>query len=690
MLSVATKKKKPDQGDLYHRPRQFSKDDAVWRRHFVERVRSDPDLFPAVSAKATLEQVRGFVDDGISYLRQISSIVSALYSTPDLGNKNDPVDELVYIILSRKTYEESYQRAYESLKTAFRTWDDLLDAPRKKIRKLVSFSGLAEKKTTSLLGALSRLRDEFGSCTLEPARDWPDKKLADFLCSFPEIQRKSAYCVMMYAMGRKVLPVDTHVGRVLTRLRPYKELGLRLDGLDHKQLQGVLDELVPPDLRHSLHVNLVVHGRNVCQSRKPDCGNCAIRKFCGGWRETVAKIAASSDAATYADLFAGAGGLSQGFERAGFRPVFAVECDPLAARTYWLNHPRMQEGKLVIQDLREISDRDLRYLTRGMALDVLAAAPPCQGYSSAGFRSKKSLLGYRPDLDKRNYLFEEVIRAAKILKPKIVLIENVPGMTSARKQEESFLEIAGSRLRELGFETTTWRLNAAAFGVPQVRIRYFLVASRIGMQPVQPAGEYRDEVNREQDDYALPPIVLDEAIFDLPSLKADSGEVVQMGRPVGTEREAKEYRRFLAKFSLLTTTGLIYNHRARYNNRSDLELYSLLRPGEDSIHAIERHGRGDLMKYRRDVFDDKYARLRPDRPSKTIVSHLARDGNGYVHPSQVRSITVREAARIQSFDDGFIFCGSPSDQWTQVGNAVPPLVAEAIAKSILEVLRRSK
>jgi DNA (cytosine-5)-methyltransferase 1 len=135
---------------------------------------------------------------------------------------------------------------------------------------------------------------------------------------------------------------------------------------------------------------------------------------------------------------------------------------------------------------------------------------------------------------------------------------------------------------------------------------------------------------------------------------------------------------------------LIFNHRARYNNRSDLELYATLRPGGDSVHAIERHGRADLMRYRRDVFDDKYARLRADRPSKTIVSHLAKDGNGYIHPSQVRSITVREVARLQSFDNSFIFCGSPSDQWIQVGNAVPPLLGVAIGRSILDALGRSR
>jgi DNA (cytosine-5)-methyltransferase 1 len=268
-----------------------------------------------------------------------------------------------------------------------------------------------------------------------------------------------------------------------------------------------------------------------------------------------------------------------------------------------------------------------------------------------------------------------------------VLIKNVPGMQSARKRESSFLDMAALRLQTIGYETATWRLNATAFGVPQLRQRYFLVASRTGFMPVQPAGEYRDEFAREHDDYALPPITLEEAVFDLPPLKPDSGEVVQR-QPA--RQDDRRLRRYLSKFSLLTSPLLIYNHRARYNNRSDLELFATLRPGEDSVHAIERNGRGDLMRYRRDVFDDEYARLRPDRPSKTIVSHLARDGNGYIHPSQVRSITVREAARLQSFDDETIFCGSPSDQWVQVGNAVPPLVGEAIARSILDALRRKR
>jgi DNA (cytosine-5)-methyltransferase 1 len=95
------------------------------------------------------------------------------------------------------------------------------------------------------------------------------------------------------------------------------------------------------------------------------------------------------------------------------------------------------------------------------------------------------------------------------------------------------------------------------------------------------------------------------------------------------------------------------------------------------------------MRYRRDVFDDKYARLRRDRSCKTIVAHLAKDGNGYIHPTQVRSVSLREAARVQSFHDGYVFCGSPSDQWVELGNGVPPVLAEVIARNFVRVLKRT-
>jgi DNA (cytosine-5)-methyltransferase 1 len=627
------------------------------------------------------------VDDGISYVREIARIAALVHGTPRLGNKEDPVDELVYIILARKTREGAYQKAFEALKERFQKWDDLLASPRSEVERLVYSGGLSEKKTESLFGALGRLRETFGSCTLEPARAWSDEALEDFLCSLPEISLKSAYCIMMYALGREVFPVDTHVGRVLARLGPYRELGLVLRGLDHKQLQVVLAELIPPNLRYSLHVNLLVHGREICRSPRPLCDRCELRNFCSTFRAAEVKRASRSKNPTIVDLFAGAGGLSEGFRRAGFRIVLALDQDPVARRTYWLNHPEVPDDCLLGCDVRSLKAGTLKKLLGRTRVDVLVGAPPCQGFSHAGFRSKRTRTGYRIAGDERNFLFEYMVSAALELKPSLFLMENVPGMHSARQENLSFLEIAARKLQTKGnYQTAIWRLNASAFGVPQDRIRYFLVAARLRSVPTSPHEDYQDIHRPDFDVDALPPVTLDEAIFDLPPLSAGEGVAVERWDPPETGTDPR-YRRYLTKFALRGDSQLLFNHTVRYHNPRDLELYALLRPGEDSIHALERHGRDDLMRYRRDVFDDKYARLRSDRPSKTIVSHLAKDGNGYIHPTQVRSISIREACRLQSFRDDYVFCGSPSDQWIQIGNAVPPVLAETIARTFARLLQ---
>jgi endonuclease III len=177
------------------------------------------------------------------------------------------------------------------LKNRFPTWDDLLDAPRRQVEKLIYSGELSGKKTIALYAALGRLRDRFGRCTLEPARAWGNAELESFLCTLPGIQRKSAYCIMIYSFGRRVFPADTHVGRVLSRLVPYRELGLSLEGLDHKKLQRELADLVPPNLQHSLHVNRVEHGRAVCRSPRPLCRQCELRNFCQHYRRSAAAAA---------------------------------------------------------------------------------------------------------------------------------------------------------------------------------------------------------------------------------------------------------------------------------------------------------------------------------------------------------------------------------------------------------------
>jgi DNA (cytosine-5)-methyltransferase 1 len=638
----------------------------------------------------TPEDVRAAVDEAIAWVREINRLLELLHGTPTLGNKADPVDELVYIILSRKTREDAYQSSFDALKRSYRRWEDLLDAPIVEVERIVEGGGLGKKKARSLVGALAAIRERFDSCTLEPARSWTNEELEGFLCSLPEVSRKTAYCVMMYAMGRSVFPVDTHVGRVLQRLGLYRNLGLDLGDLDHKQLQDVLADLVPPNLRYSLHVNLVAHGREVCTSVSPNCGACELRKFCATYREAERVRIEASDAPTFIDLFCGGGGLSEGFVRAGCRPIAVLDSDPVAVKTHVLNHPALREECGLVMDARELTFDVLQRFCGRRRLDVLIGAPPCQGFSMAGMRAKVTRNGYRLAHDDRNYLFECLVGAALVLRPRLFLMENVPGMKTARKDDLSFMEAAAHRLEKGGqYRTAVWHLNATAFGVPQDRSRCFLVAALDVPLPSAPLAEYQDIRRPSADVDALPAVTLDEALIGMPRIAAGQGAAVDTWDRILTGADEKRARRYLSKRRLLGASPLIYNHHARYNNERDLELYALLRPGEDSVHAIERHGRADLMRYRRDVFDDKYARLRGDRPCKTIVSHLAKDGNGYIHPREVRSLTVREAARVQSFADDYVFCGSPTDQWVQVGNAVPPAMSEAVATSFLRVLERS-
>jgi DNA (cytosine-5)-methyltransferase 1 len=653
----------------------------------MQRVEEHPEIFPGANKPAS--ELSTLVDDGISFIREIARILAVLHGSPDLGNKLDPIDELVYIILARKTRESAYQQTFDLLKRRFPRWDDLTNSPRAVVQKIVFSGGLSEKKTTSLFGALGKLRETFGSCTLEPARSWSNEELERFLRALPEIERKSAYCIMMYSFGRQVFPVDTHVGRVLGRLGLYGKIGLSLDGLDHKARQRLLADLIPPNLRYSLHVNLIQHGRSICRSIKPLCDRCELRNFCAYHRKKELMRIESLEMPTAVDLFSGAGGLSEGFTRAGFKILLAMDRDPAAMKTYALNHPQVPEDRVIIEDIRNIKAGFLRKLVGKKRVDVLIGAPPCQGYSSAGFRSKKTRSGYRPEEDERNFLFEYMLRAATELKPRLFLMENVPGMQSTRKENLSFLESAAKELEKQGhYKTTIWRLSASAFGVPQDRIRYFLVASRSGSLPSRPFEEYQDRSRSDVDHDALPPVTLEEAIFDLPALQAGQGQAIDAREAAGLVSD-RRFRRYLSKFGIACESRVIFNHTVRYHNPRDLELYSLLKPGEDSIHILEQHGREDLMRYRKDVFDDKYARLRGDRPCKTIVSHLAKDGNGYIHPDQIRSITLREAARVQSFQDGYIFCGAPTDQWVQLGNAVPPVLAKAIALSFIQTLERS-
>lgn len=699
------KRAESERGDFYHRIRQFPRDVVKWRREFVEAAIRRPELFANVNSGVDATEVRALADEGISWFREIADILNLLYSRQPDRASADPLDEVVArLLVSPVIGLETARFAVGEIRATFGDWGNVRTARVPEIRRAVGID-LSSDVTRGIKSVLKSVCLEFESCDLNAAKKWNDDELREFLTTLPGVSPDDAMSIMADPMGRQVFVADRGRMRVLSRLGPYRALGMDLKRLHHSKRRNVVPTLLPPNLRLILNQRLATHGDVVCHEKQPDCDACELKKLCQHYRRNTVRTAEKVESATFIDLFCGAGGLSTGFVRAGCHPLLAADIDPVAMRTYALNHPQVPSDHALAMDIRELSAKRVRSLIGRRAPDVLVGAPPCQGFSLVGKRAsngrasefhsvvdKKSNhkrdLNYRAAADPRNYLFEYMVALALEIRPKLFLMENVPGMKSSQLGATSFLDAAKERLEAGGYRAEIWRMSASAFGVPQDRTRLFLVASRLKAIPARPELEYRDLSARTFDDYALPPITFDEATFDLPQLESNSGNAVAINKR--SPENSSRFKRYLRKFKIATDSKLIFNHRSRYQNDRDLELYELLLPGENSVAAVERYGRRDLMRYRQDIFDDKYMRLRADRPCRTILSHLAKDGNGYIHPEQIRSITVREAARLQSFDDDFVFCGAPRDQWVHVGNAVPPLLAQAIAMSFRSTLESSR
>jgi DNA (cytosine-5)-methyltransferase 1 len=257
-----------------------------WRQRLLRQL-MNAALVPSDEPIGDTTRPKTRVDRLSSELLTLTAALAERYRTPDLGNKTDPVEELVYIILSRRTREGAYQAAFDALKSTYPTWEALARAPAEEIERVVGFSGLGRRKAQSLKLALGALIDAFGRCTLDPTRAWSDERTLSFLCALPEVGPKSAACVMMCALDRPAFPVDAHVGRVLERLGTFRALGIELQGSDHKVKQRLLWDAVPPSLRYPLHVNLVVHGRAICLAGKPRCGDCVLAARCAYGSESI-------------------------------------------------------------------------------------------------------------------------------------------------------------------------------------------------------------------------------------------------------------------------------------------------------------------------------------------------------------------------------------------------------------------
>ena len=199
------------------------------------------------------------------------------YGTPDLGNYGDPVDELFFILLSQRTTGPSYERVFVRFKEWARDWETLRGRTVGRIARVIARAGLGKQKAQHVVGIVERLHAEFGRVTLEPLKRWPDTEVEGFLTSLPGVGVKTAKCVMLFSLGREVLPVDGHVARVSERV------GLVDPEASKTRTHEVLEQVVPRELRFDFHVNAVAHGRAVCKARDPKCGGCPVRRVCRHW-----------------------------------------------------------------------------------------------------------------------------------------------------------------------------------------------------------------------------------------------------------------------------------------------------------------------------------------------------------------------------------------------------------------------
>lgn len=349
------------------------------------------------------------------------------------------------------------------------------------------------------------------------------------------------------------------------------------------------------------------------------------------------------------DLFAGVGGLSLGFENCGFEVVLANEYDASIAEAYIRNrnHPRM-----IVNDITRLPIEETFAPLRGM-VDLVVGGPPCQGFSQKGQRKTIK--------DPRNFLFKYFVDVVATVQPKYFVMENVPNLLTA--EGGYFKNEIISLFSALGYVLTSDVLCAADYGVPQYRRRAFVIGKRTTGEGVKFPKKVAERVT------------IWDAISDLAYLKSGEGEEIQEY----ITSVQSDYQKLMRKDSCR-----LFNHVATNHSKTALERLKMIPPKGGKEYLPEEH----LTK---SIYSGTWCRMDADDASVTITTRFDTPSSGrFTHPFLHRAITVREAARIQSFPDSFHFFGTKTSQMKQVGNAVPPLLAQAIAQAIVEDMHKEQ
>lgn len=402
-----------------------------------------------------------------------------------------------------------------------------------------------------------------------------------------------------------------------------------------------------------------------CNAQTHDCSACPIRKYCNHY---IAAVQSTWDPAApkMVDLFCGAGGLSLGFTQEGFVTAFANDIEPCCIDTYAHNHPETPRKHIVRGDIKDVLPNLERFM-RFDRIDVLVGGPPCQGFSMA---NRQRLID-----DPRNQLYKSFIEGLNLIRPRFFVMENVKGMLSVANQVMEDFE-------RVGYTVSARVLNAKDCGVPQNRERLIFIGNRVGCD--------NDAVFATVNAICaqMPERTLSDALYGLRPLCAgrikNATEVENDASGRTIDRATGRSNPYLEQINQGRRIPFVFNHKARYNNDRDIEIFGRLEPGDRSDDPKI----ADIMPYarRNGIFKDKYFKLELGKVCKTITAHMKFDCNMYIHPTQARGLTPREAARVQSYPDDYFFRGAYTKTYMQIGNSVPPLLGRVIAQALKEWL----
>lgn len=388
----------------------------------------------------------------------------------------------------------------------------------------------------------------------------------------------------------------------------------------------------------------------------------------------------------FIDLFCGAGGFSCGMEMAGFECIGGIELEEVIAKTHQLNH---KKSKTVFGDIRNLPPEEFAKIIKTDHVDVIIGGPPCPTFSTIGDAKIRSVTGKPTSEDPRNQLFLEYLKYVDYFRPEIFVIENVP--TFITKYKGKIFNTAVQIIENIGKDETgqgegiyevekpVQVLNAVYYGVPQTRRRMMLVAhKKTGVQYVYPQPtHYYDQTEMERM-FLTPCTTVADAIGDLPKI-TDNWRISEM--PYSRNNHLTDYQRLMRKNGNGKT---VKNNICRMSNERAKKVFPHMKQGSKYMDLPPEIRQ--ILPFREDIFHDRLKRLVMDEPSWTVIAHIGMDGYMYIHPTENRTLSVREAARLQSFPDEFEFVGNQQETYVQVGNAVPPLLGKAIGDSVMRYI----